>query len=182
LYPQIGRAGIGHSRARQEHLPLHQRDVHPQAACTNSARTAASSSTSTWTGLEKNHDLAVEKEGVFNRGDRGNQGRQESRASWCAPTPPSIKKPDMKEIAEAVSIPEASSTWTATSSRPPTATPRSTIAKIFMTRDDIHRENSVKQKKLFKPHRLNQTPMYMEFLRGGARFGPAPLGAIRPTT
>jgi len=34
-----------------------------------------------------------------------------------------------------------------------------------MTRDDIH-EKFREAEKLFKPHRLNQTPMYMEFLRG----------------
>ncbi len=30
-------------------------------------------------GLEKTHDMAVEREGVFRRGDRGNQGRQGRR-------------------------------------------------------------------------------------------------------
>src|SRR5437867_6833261 len=114
-------------------------------------------------GMERNHDIAVEKDGVFREAIEGIRVAKQAGYMVCTNTT-IYKETDMQEIAELFQFLKQFDVdghqlspaygYSAVNDR-----------EIFMTRDDIH-EKFREAEKLFKPHRLNQTPMYMEFLRG----------------
>lgn len=114
-------------------------------------------------GLEKTHDLCVEKEGVFREAIEGIKAAKKAGFMVCTNTT-IYKETDMKEIEALFQYLEQFDIdghqlspaygYSAVNDR-----------EIFMTRDDIH-EKFKDVDKMFKRFRLNQTPMYLEFLKG----------------
>jgi len=114
-------------------------------------------------GLEKTHDICVEKEGVFREAIAGIQAAKKAGFMVCTNTT-IYKETDMKEIEALFEYLEQFDVdghqlspaygYSAVNDR-----------EIFMTRDDIH-EKFRGVDRMFKRFRLNQTPMYLEFLKG----------------
>ncbi|HXI40747.1 MAG TPA: adenosyl-hopene transferase HpnH [Bryobacteraceae bacterium] len=114
-------------------------------------------------GLEKTHDMCVEKDGVFREAIEGIKAAKAAGFMVCTNTT-IYKETDMKEIAALFEYLEPFEVdghqlspaygYSAVNDR-----------EIFMTRDDIH-EKFKDVDTLFKRFRLNQTPMFLEFLKG----------------
>jgi hopanoid biosynthesis associated radical SAM protein HpnH len=114
-------------------------------------------------GLEKTHDICVEKEGVFREAIEGVKAAKKAGFMVCTNTT-IYKETDMKEIEALFEYLEQFDVdghqlspaygYSAVNDR-----------EIFMTRDDIH-EKFHDVDRMFKRFRLNQTPMYLEFLKG----------------
>ncbi len=114
-------------------------------------------------GLEKTHDICVEKDGVFRDAVEGIKAAKAAGFMVCTNTT-IYKETDMKEIAALFEYLEQFDVdghqlspaygYSAVNDR-----------EIFMTRDDIH-EKFKDVDTLFKRFRLNQTPMFLEFLKG----------------
>ena len=114
-------------------------------------------------GLEKTHDMCVEKDGVFREAIEGIKAAKAAGFMVCTNTT-IYKETDMKEIAALFEYLEPLDVdghqlspaygYSAVNDR-----------EIFMTRDDIH-EKFKDVDTLFKRFRLNQTPMFLEFLKG----------------
>jgi len=114
-------------------------------------------------GLEKTHDICVEKDGVFREAIEGIKAAKAAGFMVCTNTTV-YKETDMKEIAALFEYLEPLNVdghqlspaygYSAVNDR-----------EIFMTRDDIH-EKFKDVDTLFKRFRLNQTPMFLEFLKG----------------
>lgn len=114
-------------------------------------------------GLEKTHDICVEKDGVFREAIEGIKAAKAAGFMVCTNTTV-YKETDMKEIAALFEYLEPFDVdghqlspaygYSAVNDR-----------EIFMTRDDIH-EKFKDVDTLFKRFRLNQTPMFLEFLKG----------------
>jgi hopanoid biosynthesis associated radical SAM protein HpnH len=114
-------------------------------------------------GLEKTHDICVEKEGVFREAIEGIKVAKRAGFMVCTNTT-IYKETDMKEIEALFEYLEQFDVdghqlspaygYSAVNDR-----------EIFMTRDDIH-EKFADVDKMFKRFRLNQTPMFLEFLKG----------------
>jgi hopanoid biosynthesis associated radical SAM protein HpnH len=114
-------------------------------------------------GLEKTHDMCVEKEGVFQEAVEGIKVAKRAGFMVCTNTTV-YKETDMKEIEALFEFLEPLGVdghqlspaygYAAVNDR-----------EIFMTRDDI-REKFQDVDRMFKRFRLNQTPMYLEFLKG----------------
>ena len=114
-------------------------------------------------GLEKTHDMCVEKEGVFREAIEGIKAAKAAGFMVCTNTT-IYQQTDMKEIQALFEYLEPFDVdghqlspaygYSAVNDR-----------EIFMTRDDIH-EKFKDVDELFKRFRLNQTPMYLEFLKG----------------
>ena len=73
-------------------------------------------------GMEKNHDIAVEREGVFNEAIEGIKVAKAAGFKVCTNTTV-YKETDMREIEELFELPRSSSMSTAHASRRLTATP-----------------------------------------------------------
>jgi hopanoid biosynthesis associated radical SAM protein HpnH len=114
-------------------------------------------------GLEKTHDICVEKDGVFREAIEGIKAAKAAGFMVCTNTT-IYKESDMKEIEALFEYLEPFDVdghqlspaygYSAVNDR-----------EIFMTRDDIH-EKFKDVDTLFKRFRLNQTPMFLEFLKG----------------
>ena len=114
-------------------------------------------------GLEKTHDICVEKDGVFREAIEGIKAAKAAGFMVCTNTTV-YKETDMKEIAALFEYLEPLNVdghqlspaygYSAVNDR-----------EIFMTRDDIL-EKFKDVDTLFKRFRLNQTPMFLEFLKG----------------
>jgi len=114
-------------------------------------------------GLEKTHDMCVEKDGVFREAIEGIKAAKAAGFMVCTNTT-IYKETDMKEIAALFEYLEPFEVdghqlspaygYSAVNDR-----------EIFMTRDDIH-EKFKDVDTLFKRFRLNQTQMFLEFLKG----------------
>ena len=135
-------------------------------------------------GMEKNHDIAVEREGVFREAIQGIKAAKQAGFKVCTNTTV-YKETDMNEIEEMF---EYLAEFNVDGHMISPAYGYSAVndREIFMTRDDIQ-EKFREAEKFLKPHRLNQTPMYMEFLRGeshcfrrgGRHLRDAPVAAPR---
>src|ERR1700683_3215954 len=114
-------------------------------------------------GLEKTHDMCVEKEGVFREAIEGIKAAKKAGFMGCTNTTV-YKETDMKEIA---ALYEYLEPFDVDGHQLSPAYGYSAVndREIFMTRDDIH-EKFKDVDMLFKRFRLNQTPMYLEFLKG----------------
>jgi hopanoid biosynthesis associated radical SAM protein HpnH len=114
-------------------------------------------------GLEKTHDLCVEKEGVFREAIEGIKAAKKAGFMVCTNTT-IYKETDMKEIE---ALYEYLQQFDVDGHQLSPAYGYSAVndREIFMTRDDIH-EKFKDVDTLFKRFRLNQTPMYLEFLKG----------------
>lgn len=114
-------------------------------------------------GMERNHDLAVEREGVFREAIEGIKAAKAAGFLVCTNTTV-YKETDMREIAELFEYLEQFGVdghqlspaygYSAVNDR-----------EIFMTREEVH-EKFREADKLLKRFKLNQTPVYLEFLRG----------------
>ncbi len=114
-------------------------------------------------GLEKNHDISVEKDGVFQAAVEGIKAAKAAGFLVCTNTTV-YKETDMKEIE---SLFEFLQQFGVDGHQISPAYGYSAVndRSIFMTRDDIH-EKFKDVDSLFKRFNLKQTPMYIEFLQG----------------
>ena len=114
-------------------------------------------------GLEKTHDMCVEKEGVFREAIEGIKAAKAAGFMVCTNTT-IYQQTDMKEIQ---ALFEYLAPFDVDGHQLSPAYGYSAVndREIFMTRDDIH-EKFKNVDELFKRFRLNQTPMYLEFLKG----------------
>jgi len=114
-------------------------------------------------GLEKTHDICVEKEGVFREAIEGIKAAKKAGFMVCTNTT-IYKETDMKEIE---ALYEYLEQFDIDGHQLSPAYGYSAVndREIFMTRDDIH-EKFKDVDTLFKRFRLNQTPMFLEFLKG----------------
>ncbi len=120
-------------------------------------------------GMEKSHDLAVEREGVFEAAIEGIKAAKEAGFLVCSNTT-IYKETDMHEIAvlfdyltelkvDGFMLSPAYGYSAVQETNPLGA------EEIFMTREDVHQKFR-QAKELLKRHKLNTSPIYMEFLRG----------------
>lgn len=114
-------------------------------------------------GLEKTHDLCVEREGVFREAVEGIRAAKAAGFMVCTNTTV-YKETDMREIE---ALYEYLEQFDVDGHQLSPAYGYSAVndREIFMTREDI-REKFKDVDRLFKRFRLNQTPMYLEFLKG----------------
>src|SRR5581483_4724980 len=138
MYPQIGELVNG-ILARNRHIYL----------CTN--------------GMEKNHDIAVEKQGVFREAIEGIKAAKAAGFQVCTNTTV-YKETDMREIEELF---EFLKQFHVDGHQIAPAYGYSAVndREIFMTRDDIH-EKFQDIDRIAKKYAVRQTPLYMEFLKG----------------
>ena len=114
-------------------------------------------------GMEKNHDIAVEREGVFREAIQGIKAAKRAGFKVCTNTTV-YKETDMNEIEEMF---EYLAQFNVDGHMISPAYGYSAVndREIFMTRDDIH-EKFESIDKLAKRFPLNSTPTYLEFLQG----------------
>jgi hopanoid biosynthesis associated radical SAM protein HpnH len=115
-------------------------------------------------GLEKTHDIAVEREGVFREAVDGLQAAKEAGFKVCTNTTV-YKETDMREIEALYEYLEPFNLdghmlspaygYSAVNDR-----------EIFLTRDDVH-EKFRDIEGLAQRFRLTSTPAYLDFLSGG---------------
>jgi hopanoid biosynthesis associated radical SAM protein HpnH len=114
-------------------------------------------------GLEKTHDLCVERKGVFKEAVEGIRAAKQAGFKVCTNTT-IYKETDMREIEQLFEFLEQFGVdghmlspgygYSAVDDR-----------EIFMTRDDVH-EKFKDTDSLAKRFRLNSTPVYLDFLKG----------------
>ena len=129
---------------------------------TNSSRAGPSSSTSTWTACG-NHDIAVEREGVFDAAIDGIKAAKEAGFLVCTNTTV-FKETDMAELDELFAylttldvdgfIISPAYSYAAVNSK-----------EIFMTRDDIKAKFRAAEA-MFRKYKFHSSPVYQEFLQG----------------
>ena len=114
-------------------------------------------------GMEKNHDIAVEREGVFREAIQGIKVAKQAGFKVCTNTTV-YKETDMNEIEELF---EYLAQFNVDGHMISPAYGYSAVnqREIFMTRDDIH-EKFKTIDRLAKRFPLNSTPTYLEFLQG----------------
>ena len=114
-------------------------------------------------GMEKNHDIAVEREGVFREAIEGVRIAKQAGFKVCTNTTV-YKETDMNEIEELF---EYLSQFKVDGHMISPAYGYSAVndREIFMTRDDIY-EKFKNIDRLAERFPLNSTPTYLEFLQG----------------
>lgn len=120
-------------------------------------------------GMERTHDLAVEREGVFAAAIDGIKAAKKAGFLVCTNTT-IYKETDLDEIDELFAyltkldvdgfMLSPAYGYAAVKETNPTG-----AAEIFMTREDIH-EKFEQAQKLFWKYRLMSSPIYLEFLAG----------------
>lgn len=120
-------------------------------------------------GMEKSHDLAVEREGVFEAAIDGIKAAKAAGFKVCTNTT-IYKETDMHEIAVLYAyltelkvdgfMLSPAYGYTAVHETNPEG-----AQEIFMTREDVHAKFRV-AKDILKQFKLNTSPVYLEFLRG----------------
>ena len=134
-------------------------------------------------GLEKTHDIAVEREGVFQAAVEGIKAAKKAGFLVCTNTTV-YKETDMAEI-DALTPTSPSSASTASCSRPAygyaavCSTNPDGAAEIFLTRDEIKKKFN-EAARLFKKYKMNTSPVYLEFLQGKRDLTCAALGQPDP--
>jgi hopanoid biosynthesis associated radical SAM protein HpnH len=114
-------------------------------------------------GMEKNHDLAVEREGVFRAAIDGIKAAKAAGFLVCTNTTV-YKETDMAEIEELF---EYLKQFDVDGHQIAPAYGYSAVDErgIFLTRDDIHRKFRDFDR-IARKYNVRQTPVYMEFLKG----------------
>jgi len=114
-------------------------------------------------GMEKNHDIAVEREGVFREAIEGVRVAKQAGFKVCTNTTV-YKETDMKEIEELF---EYLTQFDVDGHMISPAYGYSAVndREIFMTREDIY-EKFKDIDRLAQRYTLNSTPTYLEFLQG----------------
>ena len=136
-------------------------------------------------GLEKTHDIAVERDGVFKAAVEGIKAAKKAGFLVCTNTTV-YKETDMAEIdalyayltqlgVDGFMLSPAYGYAAVCSTNPDGA------AEIFLTRDEIKQKFN-EASGLFKKYRMNTSPVYLEFLAGQARSDLHRLGATRRAT
>lgn len=120
-------------------------------------------------GMEKNHDRAVEREGVFAEAIDGIKAAKEAGHLVCSNTT-IYKETDMNEIAVLLAyltelgvdgfMMSPAYGYAAVHETNPNG-----AEEIFLTRQDVHKKFQA-AKKLLNGFKLNTSPIYQEFLRG----------------
>ncbi len=120
-------------------------------------------------GLETTHDIAVEREGVFRAAVDGIKAAKKAGFLVCTNTT-IYKETNLEEIDELFTYLTTLGVdgfmlapaygYVAVQNTNPTG-----AAEIFMTRDDI-RAKFQEAEKILKKHKLNTSPVYLEFLSG----------------
>jgi hopanoid biosynthesis associated radical SAM protein HpnH len=115
-------------------------------------------------GLEKTHDLCVERDGVFREAVEGIRAAKQAGFMVCTNTTV-YKETDMREIEALFEYLEPLGVdghqiapaygYSAVNER-----------EMFLTREDIH-QKFADIDRLAKRFRINQTPVYLDFLSGG---------------
>ncbi|MBI3280240.1 MAG: adenosyl-hopene transferase HpnH [Acidobacteria bacterium] len=114
-------------------------------------------------GMEKTHDLAVEKQGVFRDAIEGIKAAKAAGFKVCTNTTV-YKETDMREIEELFAYLEQFGVDGHMIS-PAYGYSAVNVREIFLTRDDV-RDKFAGIDRLSKRFRLNSTPAYLEFLKG----------------
>jgi len=162
IYPEIGRL-TSEILARKKHIYL----------CTNGMfirrRLAEFKPTSRFffnvhlDGLEKTHDICVERDGVFREAIDGIKAAK--AAGFLVTSNTTIyKETDIEEIAELFAYLQPLGVDGHMLS-PAYSYQAVNTKEIFMTRQDIH-EKFREGDRLLKKFKLNTSPVYMEFLKG----------------
>jgi hopanoid biosynthesis associated radical SAM protein HpnH len=114
-------------------------------------------------GMEKNHDAAVEREGVFKAAIESIKAAKAAGFQVCTNTTV-YKETDMREIEEMF---EYLQQFGVDGHQIAPAYGYSAVddREIFMTRDDIH-EKFRDIERIAKKYNVKQTPMYLDFLQG----------------
>jgi len=154
--------GGGNPGAEQAHHPLHQRHVIRRRLheFTPDKRFYFNVHLD---GMEKNHDIAVEKQGVFRDAIEGIQAAKAAGFLVCTNTTV-YKETDMAEIEELFDYLKQ---FDVDGHQISPAYGYSAVddREIFMTRDDVH-EKFRDFDRIARKYNVRQTPVYMEFLRG----------------
>ena len=114
-------------------------------------------------GLEKTHDLAVEREGVFQEAIKGIQAARQAGFMVCTNTTV-YKETDMQEIEALYEYLQQFGVHSHQIS-PGYGYSAVDVREIFLTREDI-REKFRDIDRLSRRFPINQTPLYLEFLKG----------------
>jgi hopanoid biosynthesis associated radical SAM protein HpnH len=120
-------------------------------------------------GLEKSHDIAVERDGVFRAAVEGIKAAKKAGFLVCTNTTV-YKETDMDELdllfsyltklgVDGFMLAPAYG-YAAVHATNPTG-----AQEIFLTRDEIH-QKFLQAEKLLKKHKMNTSPIYLEFLQG----------------
>ena len=114
-------------------------------------------------GLKASHDLAVEREGVFDSAVDGIKAAKESGFLVCTNTTV-FKETDMAELDELFGF-LTSRGVDGFMISPGYGYSAVDVKEIFLTRDDI-REKFRAAESMFRKYRFNTSPLYLEFLQG----------------
>jgi hopanoid biosynthesis associated radical SAM protein HpnH len=114
-------------------------------------------------GMEKNHDIAVEREGVFRDAIEGIKAAKAAGFQVCTNTTV-YKETDMREIEELF---EYLKQFDVDGHQIAPAYGYSAVndREIFLTKEDIH-DKFKDFDRVARKYNVRQTPIYMEFLRG----------------
>jgi hopanoid biosynthesis associated radical SAM protein HpnH len=114
-------------------------------------------------GMRKSHDLAVEREGVFDAAIDGIKAAKDAGFLVCTNTTV-FKETDMAELDELFGY-LTSLGVDGFMISPGYGYSAVDVKEIFLTRDDI-REKFRAAESLFRKYRFNTSPIYLEFLQG----------------
>ena len=114
-------------------------------------------------GMEKTHDIAVEREGVFKEAIEGIKAAKAAGFKVCTNTTV-YRETDMAEIEELFGFLEQFDVDGHMIS-PGYAYSAVNDREMFLTRDDV-REKFADVERLGKRYKINNTPTYLDFLRG----------------
>ena len=168
IYPEIGElvSGILH---RKKHIYLCTNGVFLERKLDDFKPTSRFFFNVHIDGLEKTHDLMVEREGVFKKAVEGIKAAKAKGHLVCTNTT-IYKETDLREIDELYGflaglgvdgfMVSPAYGYSAVHDTNPEG-----AQEIFMTRQDIHTKFAEAQK-LFKKHRMMSSPIYLDFLSG----------------
>ena len=165
IYPEIGElvSGILH---RKKHIYLCTNGVFLERKLDDFKPTSRFFFNVHIDGLEKTHDLMVEREGVFKKAVEG----AKAKGHLVCTNTTIYKETDLREIDELYGflaglgvdgfMVSPAYGYSAVHDTNPEG-----AQEIFMTRQDIHTKFAEAQK-LFKKHRMMSSPIYLDFLAG----------------
>jgi hopanoid biosynthesis associated radical SAM protein HpnH len=113
--------------------------------------------------MEKNHDIAVEREGVFREAVAGIRAAKAAGFKVCTNTT-IYKETDMREIEELFEY-LTQFDLDGHMLSPAYGYSAVNVREIFLTRDDV-REKFSGIDRLARKYKLNSTPVYLDFLQG----------------
>ena len=166
--------------ATRPYLSVHQRHVHREAPEGIQAATSASIFNVHLDGMEKNHDIAVEREGVFREAIEGIKAAKAAGFQVCTNTTV-YKETDMNEIEELFEYLEQFNVDGHHDFAGLRLFGRERSRDLHDARRYPREVQGHRQAGAAATRCSARRPIYMEFLKGERDF-PAPPGAIRLTT